>query len=50
MPRWVDVLGERTLRRLAERGLFRAHRSADILDELHRNLVEDGIDPERETR
>ena len=32
-----------TLLRLAERGLYRALWSADIVDELHRNLVEDGL-------
>jgi hypothetical protein len=32
-----------TLLRQAERGLYRALWSADILDELHRNLVEDGF-------
>lgn len=31
-----------TLLRLAERGLYRALWSAGIVDELHRNLVEDG--------
>lgn len=33
-----------TLLRLAERGLYRALWSADIIDELRRNLVEDGFD------
>lgn len=33
------------LLRLAERGIFTAQWSADILDELHRNLVEVGIAP-----
>lgn len=32
-----------TLLRLAERGLYQALWSADILTELHRNLVEVGI-------
>lgn len=34
-----------TILRLAERGLYRALWSADIVDELRRNLVEDGLDP-----
>ena len=33
-----------TLLRQAERGLYRALWSDDILDELRRNLVEDGFD------
>ena len=33
-----------TLLRLAERGLYRVLWSADIVDELRRNLVEDGFD------
>ncbi|HRE00623.1 MAG TPA: PIN domain-containing protein, partial [Ilumatobacteraceae bacterium] len=32
-----------TLLRLAERGMYRVLWSADIVDELHRNLVEDGL-------
>ena len=35
-----------TLLRFAEYGLYRAHWSEDILDELRRNLIEDGIAPE----
>ena len=39
-----------TLLRLAERRLYRAQWSEDILDELQRNLVEDGISPESASR